>query len=93
MKTAIVNFKTDPKIKAIAQKRAKKLGISLSMVMNDRLRDFAEGKKLRMEFPSEPMTPHMEKLIEESEASGTVGPFDSVDEAIDYLKNLPPDES
>jgi len=93
MKTAVINFKVDPKIKAQAQKRARELGVSLSMVMNNHLREFAGAKAVPFEFPTEPMTPYMEKLIEEiekeNEELGTVGPF-TPEEALAYLRNLPP---
>lgn len=91
MKTAVINFKVDPKIKAMAQKRANELGVTLSMVMNNHLREFAGAKAVPFEFPTEKMTPHMEKLIAKSEASGTVGPF-TPDEFIAHIKNFPPNE-
>ncbi len=91
MKTAIINFKTDPKLKAEAQKRAKKLGISLSIVMNDSLRDFASGKAVHIEYPEEIMTPQMEKIIErglKEIAQGEVSPaFDKVDDMMRWLES------
>lgn len=96
MKTAIINFKVDPALKAAAQRRAKKLGISLSLVMSTQLRDFAAGGRVSLDFPAEPMTPRLEALItdveQENERLGTVGPFDSAEAAIAYLRNLPPNE-
>jgi antitoxin component of RelBE/YafQ-DinJ toxin-antitoxin module len=86
MKTAVINFKVEPKIKTAAQARARKLGIPLSAVLYRQLLSFAKGDKFNFEYPAEQMTPHMEKLIEESEASGTVGPFDSVKEARAYFE-------
>jgi len=62
------------------------------MVMNNHLREFAGVKSVSLEFPAEVMTPHMEKLIAESEASGAVGPF-APDEFIAHLKQIPPHES
>jgi antitoxin component of RelBE/YafQ-DinJ toxin-antitoxin module len=90
MKTAVINFKVDPKLKAAAQARAKKLGVSLSMILNDTLKEFASGKPMSIDFPEEQMTPHMERLIAEIEAEnereGTVGPF-TLEEAKAYLKS------
>jgi antitoxin component of RelBE/YafQ-DinJ toxin-antitoxin module len=86
MKTAVINFKTDPRLKAAAQARAKKLGIPLSAILHNQLRAFAGGTEVKIEYPAEKMTPHLERLIEESEASGTVGPFDSVKEARAYFE-------
>lgn len=83
MKTAVINFKVDPLVKAAAQKRAKKLGLSLSVFLQQQLQAFAFGESVRIEFPAEPMTPHLEKLIEEVEAeiaAGEVSPaFDAED--------------
>jgi antitoxin component of RelBE/YafQ-DinJ toxin-antitoxin module len=42
MNTAVINIKTDPKVKAKAQKKAAKMGISLSHVINNSLRNFIE---------------------------------------------------
>jgi len=42
MKTAVINFKTDPQIKAKAQKKATKLGTNLSNVLNNSLRNFVD---------------------------------------------------
>lgn len=86
MKTAIINFKADPQLKAAAQARARKLGIPLSTVLYGQLVAFASGAPLSIEFPKEKMTPHLEALIAESEASGTVGPFDSINEARAYFE-------
>lgn len=65
MKTAVINFKVDPRIKAAAQKRAKKLGLPLSVFLQQQLQAFAAGDAIRMEFPAEPITPHMEKVLDE----------------------------
>ncbi|MBA3758276.1 hypothetical protein H0X10_01420 [Candidatus Saccharibacteria bacterium] len=81
MKTAIINFKVDPKLKVQAQKRAKKLGVPLSYVIHAQLLNFTRGEKV--ELPAERMTPHLEKLLEKVEAEiaqGEVSPaFDSKD--------------
>src|SRR5690606_4403789 len=95
-KTAVINFKVDPKVKARAQRRAKKLGVSLSTVLSGHLYEFARGDAFSIDFPEEKMTPHMEKLIarvqKENKEQGTVGPFDSVEDAIEYLHTIPPYE-
>lgn len=96
MKTAVINIKVDPEIKALAQARAKKQGVSLSYILSNHLQTFASGQKISMEFPEEKLTPRLAKLIAEVEKEnkelGTVGPFE-FDDAIDYLKNLPHDQS
>lgn len=81
MKTAVINIKVDPKLKAQAQARAKKLGVPLSYVLHTQLLNFTRGEKV--ELPAETMTPHLEKLIEEVEeeiARGEVSPsFEATD--------------
>jgi len=46
MKTAVINIKTNPKIKMEAQKVAAELGLSLSAVINGYLREFVEVEKI-----------------------------------------------
>lgn len=88
MKTAVINIKVDPELKALAQKRAKALGVPLSYILHTQLINFTRGDKV--ELPEEKMTPHLEKLIEEVEAEiarGEVSPaFDNTDDAIAWLK-------
>lgn len=81
MKTAIINLKIDPDLKAKAQERARALGVPLSYVLRMHLLNFTRGEKL--ELPAENTTPHLDKLIEEVEAEiekGEVSPsFDADD--------------
>ena len=83
MKSAVINFKTDPLIKAAAQARAKKMGLSLSDVLYGQLSAFAQGGAVRIDFPAEAITPKLERLIAEVRAEaarGGVSPaFDSAD--------------
>lgn len=81
MKTAVINLKVDPALKAKAQKRARELGVPLSYILHTQLLNFTRGEKI--ELPYEVMTPHTEKLIAEVEAEiarGEVSPsFDADD--------------
>ncbi len=83
MKTAVINFKVDPIIKAKAQKYADEQGVTLSMILNNHLRELAGVKALPIKFPAEQMTSHMERIIEEVRmeiARGEVSPdFDADD--------------
>ncbi|OGM32996.1 hypothetical protein A2803_02470 [Candidatus Woesebacteria bacterium RIFCSPHIGHO2_01_FULL_44_21] len=45
MSTAIINIKTDPELKAHAQAKAAKMGLSLSAVINKSLKEFVKKKK------------------------------------------------
>lgn len=89
MKTAVVNVKIEPKLKALAQKRAKKLGVPLSQIIHTQLLNFTRGE--RVELPAERMTPHLEKLISEVEAEiarGEVSPaFNDVDDMMLWLES------
>lgn len=64
MKNAVINFKTDEKTKKEAQKVAKQLGISLSMVLNASLKEFVEKKEVTIAL--EP-TPYLEKVLGRAE--------------------------
>lgn len=44
MNTAVINLKTDPILKRGAQEVASSLGVNLSMVINNYLRDFVNQK-------------------------------------------------
>src|SRR5687767_10202826 len=46
MNSAVINLKTDPKVKEEAQKTAGKLGISLSSILNAYLRQFVKTKSI-----------------------------------------------
>ncbi|MDZ7785842.1 MAG: hypothetical protein U5L95_01845 [Candidatus Saccharibacteria bacterium] len=81
MKTAVINIRVDPKLKALAQKRAGALGVPLSYVLHTQLLNFTRGDKV--ELPEEKMTPHLEKLIEKAEAEiarGEVSPIFDADD-------------
>jgi addiction module RelB/DinJ family antitoxin len=89
MKTAILNVKVDEQIKKQAQAVAGSFGIPLSTLVNAYLMELAATRQIHFSAV-EVMTPQMEKIIEiaqkEIEAGETVGPFNTADEAIDYLK-------
>ncbi|HTE57112.1 MAG TPA: type II toxin-antitoxin system RelB/DinJ family antitoxin [Verrucomicrobiae bacterium] len=91
MKTAILNVKVDEQVKKRAQAVAGSFGIPLSTLVNAYLMELAETGQIHFSAV-EIMTPKMEKLIEQAqkeiEAGDTVGPFDTAEEAIDYLKRL-----
>jgi antitoxin component of RelBE/YafQ-DinJ toxin-antitoxin module len=81
MKTAVINLKVEPGLKAKAQKRARQLGVPLSYVLHTQLLNFTRGEKV--ELPAEAATPKLERLIAEVEAevaAGEVSPsFDADD--------------
>jgi addiction module RelB/DinJ family antitoxin len=89
MKTAILNVKVDEQVKKRAQAVAGSFGIPLSTLVNAYLMELAETGQIHFSA-IEVMTPKMEKIIEaaqkEIEAGETVGPFETTEEAIKYLK-------
>lgn len=91
MKTAIVNVKVDEQVKKRAQAVAGSFGIPLSTLVNAYLMELAETGQIHFSAV-EIMTPQMEKVIEEAEkeikAGETSGPFETTEEAINYLKTL-----
>jgi len=89
MKTAILNVKVDEQVKKRAQAVAGSFGIPLSTLVNAYLMELAETGQIHFSAV-EVMTPKMEEIIESAEkeikAGETVGPFESAEEAINYLK-------
>jgi addiction module RelB/DinJ family antitoxin len=90
MKTAILNVKVDEQVKKRAQAVAGSFGIPLSTLVNAYLMELAETGQIHFSVV-EVMTPQMEEIIasadKEIKAGETVGPFETTEEAINYLKN------
>ncbi len=88
MQTAIINFTTEEKTKQEAQGVAKKLGISLSMVLNNYLKHFVRTKTVVFstddETPNQYMIDSLKKSEEDYKA-GKVTRFKTGREALDYL--------
>lgn len=51
---AVINLKTDPKLKELAAKTAEKLGVSISAVLNNELRRFTVEQSVVFEIPEAP---------------------------------------
>lgn len=95
MQSAVINFTTEEKTKHQAQKVAKKMGISLSMVLNNYLKHFVKTKKVV--FSAEDETPNKWlinalKQSEEDEKAGRVITFKNPQEELDYLAKEIADE-
>ncbi len=91
MNTATIFIKTEPKVKAEAQKTARELGFSLSSVLNAFLRQFVKTKTVSFsakeldEVPNEYFKRAIKKAREDRK-QGKVSPiFDSADDAIAWL--------
>jgi len=85
MKTAIVTAKIDPKIKASAEKAARDLGVSLSFVISNKLKEFAEEKTITL-VPNQKMVKVLKKQLADSRAGRNIdGPYATAEEFIKYL--------
>lgn len=91
MKTATINFKTDPATKLKARKAAEELGIPLSNLLNAYLHELASTGTVYFSI-TEPVTEKTEKVmakIEQEIAEGELSePFDNLDSLFRHLDNL-----
>ncbi len=83
MKTATLSIKTDPKVKAQAQKLAADLGLPLGSLINGLLKEAVRTQSVTFsarveQFPAEKMTPQMEKIIGEFERERLSGTLETV---------------
>ncbi len=89
MQSAVINFTTEEKIKQEAQKVAKKMGISLSMVLNNYLKHFARTKTVVFSADDETPNQYLIDALKQSEAdekAGRVSPtFTNAKDAIAWL--------
>ena len=94
MNTASILIKTDPKIKAKAQKTAQNMGISLTSVINRYLRHFIQTKAITFtddEVPTQYMLDSLKKSEEDVKA-GRVISFKTGKDALAYLDKEIEDE-
>ncbi len=91
MSTTMINIKSDVKLKKAVQARAKKLGLPLSVIVNNYLRNFAAGEPVVFQEPLVPNT-KTAKILEEAErdykAGKNIVEFKSRKEENDYLLSL-----
>jgi addiction module RelB/DinJ family antitoxin len=91
MSTAVINIKTDPKVKAKAQKIASELGFSLSALINGYLNQLVRTKTIHFSVLEEEPSEYMIQALKESEEDrkkGRYSSFDSVDGASEFLDNI-----
>ena len=88
-KYAVINLKTDPKLKEQAAKAADKLGISISAVLNNELRRFAAEQSVTFDVPEVPNTKTAKALAVSRKQieAGDYYNFKNNDEALDFLAN------
>lgn len=86
-KYAIINLKTDPKLKDLAAKTADKLGISISAVLNNELRRFTAEQSVVFEVPEVPNAKTAKQLAESKKSveAGDYHRFDTNEESLGFL--------
>jgi addiction module RelB/DinJ family antitoxin len=86
-KYSVINLKTDPELKKKAAKTAKKLGVSVSAVLNNELRRFTAEQSVIFDIPEVP-NEKTAKLMAESKKqieSGDFYKFKSNEEALEFI--------
>jgi DNA-damage-inducible protein J len=84
---AVINLKTDPKLKAKAAEIADRLGISLSAVLNNELRRFTAEQSVAFEVPETPNVQTAAQLADSRKSikKGNYHKFSNNEEAIGFL--------
>jgi addiction module RelB/DinJ family antitoxin len=89
MRTAVINIKTEPELKAQAQALASNLGFSLSSLINGYLRQFTKTKTVYFTAKHEEPSDFLIQALKESEKdrkTGRTSPaFDNTVDAIAWL--------
>ncbi|MEK7577278.1 MAG: hypothetical protein AAB492_01500 [Patescibacteria group bacterium] len=90
MNTAVINIKTDPKVKKDVQKAAAQLGFSVSALLNGYLRHFLKTKSVHFSLNEEP-SEYLLKTLRESEEdrlAGRVVSFDNPSDELGFLDRM-----
>jgi len=91
MSTAVINIRTDLKVKKQAQAIAEELGISLSSLINGFVRNLVRTKRVEFDLLEERQSEYMVKALKESEEDykkGNYFSFNNVDEAVEFLDKI-----
>ncbi len=92
MQTTAIYIRTEPEVKAKAQKVAKELGFSLSSLLNAWLRHFIRTKTVTFSAASEEPSEYLIQAIKkarENRKQGKGSPvFDNAEDAIAYLHKM-----
>jgi addiction module RelB/DinJ family antitoxin len=91
MNTAVINIKTDAKLKTQAQKVASDLGFSLSSLINGYLNQLIKTRTIHFSTTEENPSEYMIQALRESEEDRKVGrykSFNSTDKALEYLDHI-----
>jgi len=91
MGTAVINIRTDAKVKSQAQKIAAELGISLSALLNGFIRNLVRTKRVEFDLIEERPNEYMIKALKESEEDYRKGDYRSFakpEDALDFLDKV-----
>ncbi len=90
MNTAVINFTTEPKLKLEAQKIAKKIGIPLSLALNNYLKHLVQTKTVVFSEREEKPNAHLKGVFrkaEENYKKGNTSPvFNNIEEDLKWLE-------
>lgn len=89
MNTAVINIKTNPQTKSEAQEVARKLGISLSALINGFLKNLIKTKKVEFsldERPSKYLINAMKQGEKNYKAGNTSPVFDNIKDNLAWLE-------
>ena len=86
---AVINLKTDPKLKKLATDVADKLGISISAILNNELRRFAAEQSVVFDVPEVPNAKTAKQLAASKKRidSGDYHTFNTNEKALQFLAN------
>ena len=90
MNTAVINVRTNAKLKSSAQKVANELGLSLSALINGFLKHLTKTKKITFSVKEEP-SDYLIKSIKQAEKdwkNGNYYSFKNSDEALMFLDKI-----
>lgn len=91
MNNAVINIRTKTEIKKMAQKKAERLGLSLSGVMNSLLQEFVTTKDFHVNLEKEEPSAWLKEqlaLSEADEKAGRVYSFDNMEDNLAFLRSL-----
>ncbi len=86
-KTSVINLKTDPALKKEAMELADSLGVSLSQVLNQSLKQFTATREF-MAIENYTPTAELIDIIERSKKSSSKISFENEASALDFLNKL-----
>jgi len=90
MNTAVINIKTNPKVKSEVQKLSRELGISVSALINAYLQEIVRSKKVTFsteEKPSKYLTNAIKQADKDLKEGKTSPTFNNAEDAIKWLND------